>query len=75
MRGIRTLVVIGAFALATSGCTLYGFGANDLLFCWGGAIAGNGTNFGGNLPLQAEFDKWTAISIGSEFKIGIRSPS
>ena len=49
--------------------------ANDLLFCWGGALAGDGTGSAHHLPTQAQFDKWATVSLGGEFKVGLRNVS
>ena len=50
-----------------------GIRANNLLFCWGDNPPGDGAPGPHAVPVQAEFDKWTSISVGAGHKLGIRA--
>ena len=66
MRGIRTIVVIGAFVVATSGCTLYGFGRNDF------GQLGDGTTKERLDPVAAARNPaWLVVDAGAAHGCGI----
>jgi alpha-tubulin suppressor-like RCC1 family protein len=49
-----------------------GIRANNLLFCWGVGPSGDGTTTTYAVPTQAQFDKWSSISLGNSHKLGVR---
>ena len=52
-----------------------GIRASHLLYCWGEAPSGDGTDLWYNVPTQASFDKWVSISVGGYHRLGLRDLS